>query len=346
MVGQFSCVPAKRIYRWYRQVLSGYVDKMEGEIGEYDFIHKGQLIKVPICKPEHIGSDMTIDEKNISNTTYTVLANNNSGKIAMLIESMQSIHIVKALEHLGDKRFIVKRISRDLSKVYDWVCRQSFMNAEQIADKFHVLKNGFESLQSMRIYLRQAELHRIKELQDIHTTTELRKKKQLKKQFNKQYQPAKFTDPQHIILDNGESVLQLLARSRYLLFKFEKDWSKEQKQRAQLLFELHPSIQIAYQLICKFRVWYSKSNIGLPTKQRLAKLNQWYSDVKESGIVSMQIFRALVKRHEGLIINYFKQGRTNAMAEAINNKIQRFISTSHGARDLDFFLFRLAIYFS
>ncbi|MFV0604595.1 MAG: transposase [Niabella sp.] len=54
----------------------------------------------------------------------------------------------------------------------------------------------------------------------------------------------------------------------------------------------------------------------------------------------------LIGSHEQKIINYFIHGYTNAKAEAMNAKIQRFIASNYGIRDRDFFFYRLARYFS
>ena len=51
-------------------------------------------------------------------------------------------------------------------------------------------------------------------------------------------------------------------------------------------------------------------------------------------------------RHEQNILNYFLTQKTNAIAEAVNSKIQRFIAFNYGVRDKDFFLFRIAKYYS
>ena len=47
-----------------------------------------------------------------------------------------------------------------------------------------------------------------------------------------------------------------------------------------------------------------------------------------------------------IIRNYFINGDTNAIAEAINSKIQKLITSNNGNRDKDFFFFRLALYYA
>ena len=46
------------------------------------------------------------------------------------------------------------------------------------------------------------------------------------------------------------------------------------------------------------------------------------------------------------ILRYFYRRESNAKAEALNQKLQRFISVNYGARNTDFFLYRIALHFS
>jgi transposase len=54
----------------------------------------------------------------------------------------------------------------------------------------------------------------------------------------------------------------------------------------------------------------------------------------------------MLRKHETQIINYFQHGATNAKTERLNGKIQRFITQNYGLKDKDFFLYRMAGYFS
>ena len=57
-------------------------------------------------------------------------------------------------------------------------------------------------------------------------------------------------------------------------------------------------------------------------------------------------FIKMVKKHEDNIINYFTSGLTNAKAENLNGKIQRFIANNYGIKNKDFAMFRIATYFA
>ncbi len=50
------------------------------------------------------------------------------------------------------------------------------------------------------------------------------------------------------LLENGDTLKQLLARSRYLLFKNEVNWTPSQNHRAELLFKLYPDLNEAYKI--------------------------------------------------------------------------------------------------
>lgn len=51
-----------------------------------------------------------------------------------------------------------------------------------------------------------------------------------------------------IVLENGDTIRGLLARSKYVLYKKQKDLTLNQKQRVDLLFEYCPDIHETYQL--------------------------------------------------------------------------------------------------
>jgi len=51
------------------------------------------------------------------------------------------------------------------------------------------------------------------------------------------------------------------------------------------------------------------------------------------------------KRHTAIFNNRYT-GQTNAMAENINSRIQRFINVNYGVRDENLFFFRVKKYFS
>jgi len=69
-----------------------------------------------------------------------------------------------------------------------------------------------------------------------------------------------------------------------------------------------------------------------------AELRLWYSEVEKENVLEMENFSSLVERYEGLILNYFVNGDTNAVAEAMNSKVQRMITLNKGIKKQRIFL--------
>lgn len=295
-------------------------------------------IDVPIVKPENMGIQMAVDEKYINGEFYTLLTNGETGKIAMMAATTKAAQLGKAMNAFGDKRFDVKIFTRDLAPNYDWFGREQFMNAAHVADKFHVLKNGFEALQDLRIYYRQKQLSKRREAYEAY---KIKKKDSPSLKF--EYHESK--------LKNSETHRQLLSRSQYLLYKKQNQWSDSQKQRAEILFNLYPDIGKAYNRICEFRAWYAIDNLITPENNKSIRsiknqLEQWYKQVESDDIAEILNFKHLVERNYGSILNYFTTGASNAIAESNNAKIQNLLAQNKGSRNIDFFYFRLKNFLS
>ena len=338
-----------KLSRWYKNTLSGFTSiPLQRRLYEHDIsvIEYGlpKKIRVPILEVKNIGQHMAIDEKNIGNNIYTVLTNRETGKIAMLANSLKSRELVQILGKLHQFTYKVKSITRDLSNSYDWVARQIFPNACQIADKFHIIKHILEAMQAVRVRYRQEILRDKRLKQEEHKYQEEENKVQAKEQgviYTKKVFKYKTK-----YANNGESYSELLSRSRYLLFKTPDKWSETQKERSKALFEVYPEIKHAYYLSIQFRDWFIKQNIGLDIELIRNKLKEWYKNIKDVKVEEMLNAKATIERNERIIINYFKNGATNAIAENINSRIQRFFNINNGARDTEFFLFRIKNFFT
>lgn len=324
-IGWFLQLKPQTIYYWYREYLSGYPQAVGSkQWGKDNFVGFDKREKsVPVLKPENFGEEMSVDEKMIDEEFYTVMTNRQTGKIALLAETLNVSELNKLMDKTGEARQKVKTITADLSPTYEKFCEQSFPKATLVADKFHVIKHIVEAAQALRLRLKQEELSKV-------PTT-----KKQRKEYEKQTR-----------LPNGESRIEILTRSRYLLFKRAKDWTPYQQKRATLLFEVFPCLKITYELTEQIRQWLDKENIGNYEWHIEKQLIHWYDCAEQAKLPEVENLIRLISSHEEKIMNYFKTGKTNAKAEAMNNKIQRFITTNYGVRDKDFFLYRLARYFS
>lgn len=352
VIGRILQNDGKKIYRWYKEVLSGFQEQ-QIDLHVNDVAEKGKIdpatgevavIAVPILKPENLGEDMALDDKNIGGEGYTILSNKHTGKIALLAQTTKASVLAEILQKIPvSLRYAVRTISKDLVEGYDWIAMTMFLSAIRIDDKFHVLKLGFEALQNVRIRHRQLVLN------EERMKREEKKIMEREARFLAEQNGERYHRPLNAVLEpktyeNGDTKKELLARSRYLLFQFEIKWSRNQKERAQILFREFPEIAVAYKLMCHFRGFY-QIRIG-NTKQAKETLKKWYLKISEANIGEMITFSSTVLHHEGTILNYFETGQTNAFSESLNSQIQRFIQGNSGTNDRDFFHFRLKGYFS
>lgn len=82
------------------------------------------------------------------------------------------------------------------------------------------------------------------------------------------------------ILENGETLKQLLARSRFLLFKKEVNWTVSQNHRTEILFSIYPDMEQSYKLCKELSSILSHSKSGIVAFKKLALC---YNKVENSG---------------------------------------------------------------
>ncbi len=197
------------------------------------------------------------------------------------------------------------------------IARICFPNAKIVTDRFHVVKLVIDALQHVRIEYRWKEIK--KENQAI---------KQAKKNKTK-YNP--------VLLSNGDSPKQLLARSRYIITKNKSKWTENQKERAKILFNLYPRIKQAYEHAIEFRnIFEMKEKI-----RASEKITRWIKDSKDLKFDNFNIAANSINYHLDTILNFFDNRSTNANAESFNSKIKLFRANLRGVTDIKFFLFRL-----
>lgn len=273
---------------------------------------------------KNIGSYIGIDEVALSRgELYTVVINKaakgRKGSIIAIIKGTDVKTVCDVLLKMSRRRrFQVREITLDMAPNMELIARTCFAAAKRVTDRFHVQKLAFEAVQEMRIKARWQALDR----ESIDAT--------LAKAKGERYIAPTF--------ENGDSLKQLLARSRYLLFKKETLWTDTQKQRAEILFREYPDIKKAYYLSMQLGLIYHQAK----TKDvALTRLARWYDQVDKSGFLSFGTIARTIQTHYLNIINFFDKRSTNAPSESFNAKIKAFRSQFRGVRDKAFFLFRL-----
>lgn len=274
--------------------------------------------------PQNITKRLSIDETAFTNgDLYTIVTSKDGkgkkGSIVAIIKGVKVEVVTKFLKLIPkNKRDIVEEITLDMAYTMVNICSIAFPNAQQVTDRFHVQKLASEAVQSIRIK------YRWEALENENTNYEQAKK------VNKIYVPE--------VLENGDTFKQLLARSRYLLFKHFSKWTVKQKERAKILFEMYPEIQHAYQLTMElYRIYQDTKEKGIA----YTKLAQWYNLVEKSGMKNFSTVIKTIQQHYISILNYFDNRSTNASAESFNAKVKGFRTQFRGVRDVNYFLFRL-----
>jgi len=206
----------------------------------------------------------------------------------------------------------------DMAANMELIARRSFPKASIVTDRFHVQKLACDALQDMRIDLRWQAIEQ--ENQEMELT----------KECGKTYIAN--------VLENGDTPRQLLARSRYLLFKTENKWTPSQRLRAEVLFRYYPQLQTAYKLTMKLKnIYHHTQDKGVA----FTKLAHWYRKIEESEFDYFNTVRRTLSAHYQTILNFFDRRSTNASAEAFNAKIKTFRAMLRGVNSIPYFLFRL-----
>jgi transposase len=314
LVGLFFQVDGKQLGQQYKDFLSDYSGWDQKEHAEEWMLF-----------PNNTGTSLSIDETALSSgELYTIVTNKaakgRKGAIVAMVKGTQAEQIIAILEKIPLRiRNKVTEVTMDMAANMIKAIRRCFSNAQRVIDRFHVQKLAYDAVQEARIKYRWEALDEENKLIEA-----ARKTKQT-------YQPEVFF--------NGDTLKQLLARSRYLLFKHQSKWTASQKERAEILFPRYPELYKAYELAMRLGNIFT---ICKNKQQAFKRLAIWYNDVEAAGIESFKTVSRSVQMHYESILNFFNNRSTNASAESFNAKIKAFRATSRGVRDTAFFLFRLA----
>lgn len=306
-------IKGSQLQRVYKQKLSGYKDwDQKSHAEEY------------LLFPENMGESLGLDETAFTNgELYTILTNKDKGgkkgAIIALIKGTKSNDIIRVLNMLSRTlRRKVTEVTLDMAPSMNQSVRACFTNALIVIDRFHVQKLVYDAVQNIRIKFRWEAI-------DAENLAYI-----FAKESGKVYVPKTYS--------NGDTVKQLLARSRYLLFKSPSKWTSNQEARATILFEEYPDLKKAYYLSMQLGKIYNQK---LHKNVAMTKLAHWFKDIENSGFPLFNTIKNTFEQHYNNIINFFVNRSTNASAESFNAKIKEFRRIFRGVKDTRFFLFRL-----
>jgi transposase len=317
-IASYFQVSSDKLQRHYKSQVSGYKQWEQLKHAEDYLIF-----------PENITEQISIDEVSLSKgELYTIVTNKNVNcknkhSLIAIVNGTDAKTIESVLTKISiSERSKVKEISMDMAPNMALAARNSFLNSTAVIDRFHVVRLVCDAMQHLRTSLRWQEID------NENIAIKEAKEKGIK------YKP--------ILLPNGDTSKELLVRCKYLLYKYEEDWTINQKKRAEILFANYPQLKVAYKLCIEFRNIYK----CLEKQQALRKINEWKNKVEKAEIKTFNTVINSIEHHLENILNFFDNRNTNANAESFNSKIKNFRANLRGVTDVKFFLFRLTKLFA
>lgn len=312
-IASYYGVNSQKLQRHYKHKVSGFKAWDQ-------FSHSENYL----LYPKNITAHLSIDEVSLSKgELYTFVTNKNTKvrnkqSIVAIINGTEAKVIHEVLNKIAsEKRNQVKEVSMDMARNMSLAIEKSFPNSTMVIDRFHVVRLVMDAMQHIRVNLRWQAIEQ--------ENTAMNQAKERRERYHAQ------------VLANGDTLKELLARSKYLLYKFEDDWTVNQAKRAAILFEKYPLLKSAYYLTLSFRNIYKNTSKTLARTQ----FEQWKQKVIAMKINQFNTVVNSLEYHLDNILNFFDNRSTNANAESFNSKIKGFRANLRGVTDVKFFLFRL-----
>lgn len=143
------------------------------------------------------------------------------------------------------------------------IADEVFYNAHVLGDRFHVQQVYNEAVDEIRIDIRRQLIAEESSNRD------------------KSASPVTYS--------NGETMRQILARSKHTLMMSQNKWSDMQRHRANILFKHYPLLKDAYHLSMELRRIF---NLKIDPMMAMGELNRWYEKVMA---LANNNFRSVIK---------------------------------------------------
>jgi len=339
---RFYPIQGDQFERAYKEHLSGFPDWIDAEHAQDWLVF-----------PDNMGPLLSIDETALSRgELYTILSNKEAhggkGTIVAIVKGTKIEDVVNVLKALPtEKRLSVEEVTMDFSNSMHVIVETIFPKAMITLDRFHVQQLCSEAMQEVRVKIKREARKAEIETREEHTSKlqrrlNYRKKDKTDKRGRKPNRKNEAYQPER--LENGDTLVELITRSRYLLMTSAENWTESQKLRANILFERFPEMKTAYGLTHSLRMIFSSKEA---TKESAAEsLKKWYNKVTDYDNDAFNTASATIYQREDEVLNYFVNRSTNASAESLNAKIKNFRAQLRGVIDVDFFLYRLSLIYA
>ena len=299
---------------------------------------------------------MSIDETSLQDDLFTFLSNKDGhcrqGTIIAAVRGTKAEDVIKILMQLPEEdRLKVKEVTMDMSTSMQDIITVVFPNATIVLDCFHIIKHCNDATEEIRLKAkREAQVDNRREEREFR---ERKKRNEYHRKWYRKTHPKKYKGKvrgrkparknekyKPRVLATGDTVIELLTRTKYSLTQSPDKWSPKQKERMTLLFEMYPKIRDSYWLVNQLRSIFRSRTLDKESAKR--KLEEWYKAVNACPSREIKAARDAIKSREDNVLNYFINRATNASAESLNSKLKSFRAQLRGVSDLPFFMFRLS----
>ncbi len=191
--------------------------------------------------PENIGETLSLDETCLSNALVAMVRGVATDAVS---------GILRRLPHR--KRLSVKTVTTDLSSAMMLTVRKVFPAAKLINDRFHVQQLMSEAVDRLRIRYRWKVLDAENQAIREHRQKKKEAKSKAERERIGKWEPER--------MENGETLPQIVSRSKHIILKHWSKWNEQQKTRAAILFDKFPKLLEGYSLSMKLTDIFNKKS--------------------------------------------------------------------------------------
>lgn len=347
-LGKFFFSDGDTLERCYKDSLSGFREW-------YQLDHASDWVLIE----ENIGEHLSIDETSLQDDLFTFLSNKEGhckkGSIVAAVRGTKAQDVVEVLLKIPEEqRLKVKEVTMDLSESMADIVTQAFPNATIVLDCFHIMRRCNDAIEEMRLRCKREAQAKVRKEKSEFRKRQKRNaahRRWYRKTHPKKYKgktrgrkPARKNEKfRPTVLSTGDTLVELLTRTKYALTQTPDKWSERTKERMDLLFAKYSKIKQSYDVVNKLRAIFRSKKLTKDTARE--KLHGWYKTVNRCTIREVKSARDAIRSREDNVLNYFIARSTNASAESLNSKMKAFRAQLRGVSDLPFFMYRLSTIF-
>jgi len=132
---------------------------------------------------------------------------------------------------------------------------------------------------------------------------------------------------------------KLMKHKRFIILSRESNLDRQQKEELNMLMQSNEKLYKAYLLKEQvLSIFDDKTSTFDQIKERF---DTWFSNILSNQLEEFYAVVDTIRSHLYGILNYFRYGMTNAIAEGFNTKINIIKRRAYGFRDLEYFMLKI-----